>query len=78
MFKVHYRANIYEQINGVAMGSPLSLVVENIFMEHFEEKAINSTLEKPQQWWRYVDDTHFIWPYGKDKTGGFLTHMNNQ
>ena len=33
-----YRADIYEQINGVAMGSPLSPVVANIFMEHFEDK----------------------------------------
>ena len=77
MFKVHYRADIYEQINGVAMGSPLSPVVANIFMEHFEDKAINSAPEKPQQWRRYVDDTHFIWPHGKDKLGDFLTHMKN-
>ena len=65
----NYRGDIYEQINGVAMGSPLSPIVVNIFMEHFEDKAINSASEKPQQWRRYVDDTHFIWSHGKDNLG---------
>ena len=36
-----YQGNIYEHIHGVAMGSPLSLVIANIYMEHFEMKAIN-------------------------------------
>ena len=35
-----FRGEIYEQINGVAMGSPLSPIVANIYMEHFENKAI--------------------------------------
>ena len=73
-----YHADIYEQINGVEIGSPLSLIVANIFMEHFEDKAINSPSKKPQQWWRYVDDTHFIWSHGKDKLGDFLIHINKQ
>ena len=30
----------YEQTDGVAMGSPLSLVIANFFMQDFEEKAI--------------------------------------
>ena len=72
-----YQEDIHEQINGVAMGSPLSPIVAKIFLEHLEDKAINSTPEKPQQWRRYVDDTHFIWPHGKDMLGDFLTHMKN-
>ena len=30
-----------EQTDGVAMGSPLSPVIENFFMEDFEERALN-------------------------------------
>jgi hypothetical protein len=30
----------YEQMDGVAMGSPLSPVIPNFFMEDFEKKAI--------------------------------------
>ena len=32
---------IYEQIEGVAMGSPLSPVVANFFMEKLEQKALH-------------------------------------
>jgi hypothetical protein len=34
---------MYEQACGVTMGSPLSLIVENIYMEHFEGKALDSS-----------------------------------
>ena len=64
-----YYVDIYEQINEVVMGSPLSPIVANIFMEHFEDKAINSTPKKQQQWRRYVDDTHFNGLVGKISQG---------
>jgi hypothetical protein len=32
----NYKGNIYEKIHGVEIGSPLSLVVANIYMEQFE------------------------------------------
>jgi len=31
-----FQGQLYEQTCGVAMGFPLSLVVANLFMEHFE------------------------------------------
>ena len=42
-----FRGDIYEKTHSVAMGSPLSPVVTNIFKEHFEEKAVNSFSHKP-------------------------------
>jgi retron-type reverse transcriptase len=50
----------YEQTDGVAMGSPLSLVIANLFMEYFEKKAIGQATYKPVCWFRYVDDTFVI------------------
>ena len=44
----------YEQ--KAAMGNPLSLVIANIFMEHFEEEAIRAAAVKPDTWLCYVDD----------------------
>ena len=47
----------YDQIDGVAMGSPLGPVLANIFMCHFEEKWVMSGQVCPSFWYRYVDDT---------------------
>jgi hypothetical protein len=58
------------------MGSPLSPVIANFFMEDFEEKALNQATLKPTCWYRYVDDTFVIWPHGKDNLTEFLEHLN--
>ena len=39
------------------MGSPVSAVIANLYMESFEEQAITTTSYKPRIWKRYVDDT---------------------
>ena len=38
----HDQDQFYEQIEGAAMGSPLSPIIANIYMEHFEEKTLSS------------------------------------
>ncbi|XP_018401736.1 PREDICTED: uncharacterized protein LOC108778909 [Cyphomyrmex costatus] len=60
------------------MGSPISLVVANIFMEHFEEEALRKATSKPEIWYRYVDDTFVIWRHGKEELDKFLNFLNNQ
>ena len=37
-----FQGNLYEQKEGAAMGSPLSHIVANIFMEDFGAKALSS------------------------------------
>ena len=66
----------YEQMDGVAMGSPLSPVIVNFFMEDFERKAIEQAMHKPVCWFRYVDDTFVIWPHGQEKLTEFLNHLS--
>ncbi|XP_046382357.1 uncharacterized protein LOC124153305 [Ischnura elegans] len=73
-----YRGEFYEQADGVAMGSPLSPVIANFFMEHLEEKALNSAPLRPKVFFRYVDDTFLIWPHGRESLDAFLNHMNGQ
>ena len=67
----------YDQIDGVAMGSPLGPVLANIFMCHFEEKWVMSGQVCPSFWYRYVDDTFTMFE-NKDTANGFLQYLNSR
>ena len=43
-------SDIYRQEQVLGMGSPLSPVLANIYMEYFEEIALGSTSLKPSMW----------------------------
>jgi hypothetical protein len=60
----------------MAMGSPLSPVIADFFMEDFEKKAVEQATHKPAHWYRYVDDTFVIWPHGQEKLTEFLNHLS--
>ena len=67
----------YDQIDGVAMGSPLGPVLANIFMCRFEEKWVLSGQVCPSFWYRYVDDTFTMFE-NKDTANGFLQYLNSR
>ena len=48
---------MYQQVDGVAMGSPLGPVIANIFMSELEHALVPQLREKMSVWLRYVDDT---------------------
>ncbi|XP_046397983.1 uncharacterized protein LOC124164734 [Ischnura elegans] len=73
-----WNGDFYDQPDGAAMGSPLSPVVANLFMEKFEAEAINTYDKKPKKWLRYVDDTFIIWPHGTEELDRFLNHLNSR
>jgi hypothetical protein len=60
------------------MGSPLSPILSNIFMEHFEEAFVETFDNGPRVWWRYVDDVFAIWNRNEEELKIFLDHINKQ
>ena len=56
------------------MGLPVSLIVTNIYMEAFEHRAINTALNPPEIWRRYVHYTFVVQQEShKDE---FFQHIN--
>ena len=51
-----YDGSFYAQIKGASMGSPVSPIVANLFMEDYEGKALEEYQDPPKYWGRYVDD----------------------
>ena len=70
-----FQDRLYEQQEGAAMGSPISPIVANLFMEDFEKRAIESSPHPPCFWRRFVDDTFTI-IYTAYKES-FLEHLNS-
>ena len=57
------------------MGSPVSPVIGNIYMEYFESLAIPSSQTLIKWWFRYVDDVHSA--TRKDKVNKHQEHLNS-
>ncbi|XP_020609700.1 uncharacterized protein LOC110048248 [Orbicella faveolata] len=51
-----FNGQLYEQIDGVAMGSPLGPLMANVFLCHLEDKLTRDGV-MPTLYKRYVDDT---------------------
>ena len=66
----------YKQLDCVAMGSPVSPVVANLFMEEFEEKALSVQTSGPRMWKRFVDDVIAV--IKKERSKLFLEYPNQQ
>ena len=69
-----FQDTFYEQTKGAAMGSPISPIIANIFMEAFEQRAIAAALHPPRVWKRYIDDTLVVQQQKHQQE--FLQHIN--
>ena len=70
-----YQGQFYQQVEGATMGSPLSPIVANIYMEKFEEEALATAPHPPSLWKRYVDDTFVI--QKEEYSNEFFQHINS-
>ena len=66
-----YNGSIYEQTEGAAVGSTVSVVIANLYMVSFEEHAVTSSSCKPRICKCYVDGTFTI--LARDSVENFPT-----
>ena len=56
------------------MGSPVSPILANLFMEELERRIMSSYEDAPRIWFRYVDDTFVIME--RNKVEEFTAYLN--
>ena len=73
-----FNGEYFDQVDGVAMGSPLAPILANIFLGHHEGKWINDYSGiKPLYYTRYVDDIFAVFNNSAE-TALFLTYLNSK
>ena len=71
-----FRDKFYRMTDGLAMGSPVSPILANIFMDDLERNALVTMKDRPRLWLRYVDDVLSI--VKRNSLEGMLVHLNAQ
>ena len=65
-----------KQKGGTTIGTKFSLPYSILFMAEMEKKFFEKIDNKPCLWWRYIDDTFFIWEHGEEKLRNFVETFN--
>ena len=76
LLSVQCNGKHYKQLHGTAMGSPISVIVAEIVMQHVEERALATCRQTIPHWLRYVDDTFTA--VHKDEIDDFHDHLTNR
>ena len=73
-----FKNNVYDQIDGVAMGSPLAPVLANLFMGHHEKIWLSDySGPSPTIYKRYVDDIFAMFQNESDAEN-FFDYLNSR
>ena len=70
-----FKGKYYEQVEGLAMGSQVSPIIANMYMEYSEEKALRTPEKLPRLWSRHVDNTFIVQQI--EHKEDFLRYINN-
>ena len=71
-----FNGKVYQQSDGVAMGSSLGPILANIWMCHLEEEYYVKSQLYPNYYRRYVDDTFCLFN-NRESANNFFNFINN-
>ena len=60
VIQFQFNGQVYTQIDGVVMGSPLGPLFADIFISHLEQCILNEYIVQTSFYERYVDETFII------------------
>ena len=76
-----FGSQVYSQIKGTCMGTPMAPNYANLFMAEFEEDMLEEyhlkTGHRPLIWWRYIDDIFCIWTGGEQRLHNFIEFVQS-
>ena len=76
MFGFQFRDQMYIQITGTPMGSPISVVIAELTMQYFENSLIENSHHQLLFWKRYVDD--ILTCLDKNEIENFFNYINSR
>ena len=71
-----FNGQIYQQIQGTAMGTKMAPSYANLFMDRFERAFLAQEPILPLVWKRYIDDILCIWTGTRSELDSFLDRLN--
>lgn len=73
----HFNGQWFLQIYGTSMGKKFSPHYADIFMAHFENRALSKCHKPPHTYFRYLDDIFIIWTHTREDFQQFFLTFNN-
>ena len=67
----------FKQLNGTAIATKFAPSYAILLMSYLWDKILNSLVEKPLVWWRYIDYIFMIWKHEETKLKEFLKILNS-
>ena len=73
-----FKDELYKQVDGIGMGSPLGCTMDNFFLGHFETLSFKDQMScRPKLYVRYIDDVFAVFD-DVDACSSFLNIRNSQ
>jgi hypothetical protein len=72
-----FNGQMYIQIGGTAMGTPIAPSYASTFLGNHETKLLNGYPLKPHTWLRFLDDVFCLFTHGQEEFQKFVTYLNS-